>query len=489
VAEIGKVPFGRAGTGITRRDFVRAVLASSALYGIGCGSGSNYTPPTPPPSACGPLDCAIVGAGIAGLSAASTLMAAAKNVVVLEARNRVGGRALSDNSFATPVDLGAEWFSFVTPKSGGSPGQTNNALFDIAVSRGLPVFADTYPRVFYDIIPPPQPLPPSDPNVIDAIAVFTSMLELINSAATSGPDVSAAVATASLAAEKWYKLGAGIIAGEHGANLSSLSALDLYNLTQLGQSLTVPSHANQLIPSGMGNFISSFANGVPIRLNTPVSSISWDNPCGVQLTTPAGIVSARAAIVTVPLGVLASERLTFTPALPTDHQDAISGLPMGVVEKIALQFNKDVFNVADINTLATPLVDIVNNSFVQAQLWGKNVGICIVGSDLARELDAIGGNALIDYALATMESMFGSSVRGAFVKGNNSSWLNDPYSLGSYTYATPGAVPLRKALAVPVGNQVFFAGEALSVLKHSSLPGAYDSGQTAAGLVLGALEA
>jgi hypothetical protein len=50
-------------------------------------------------------------------------------------------------------------------------------------------------------------------------------------------------------------------------------------------------------------------------------------------------------------------------------------------------------------------------------------------------------------------------------------------------------VPLRKALAVPVGNQVFFAGEALSVLKHSSLPGAYDSGQTAAGLVLGALEA
>ena len=66
-------------------------------------------------------------------------------MLVLEARNRVGGRALSDNSFATPVDLGAEWFSFVTPKSGGSPGQTNNALFDIAASRGLQVFADTYP--------------------------------------------------------------------------------------------------------------------------------------------------------------------------------------------------------------------------------------------------------------------------------------------------------------------------------------------------------
>ena len=227
----------------------------------------------------------------------------------------------------------------------------------------------------------------------------------------------------------------------------------------------------------MGNFISTFASGVPIRLNTPVSSISWDNPCGVQLTTPAGIVNARTAIVTVPLGVLASERLTFSPALPSQHQDAISGLPMGVVEKIALQFNKDVFNVGDINTLATPLVDKVNNSFVQAQLWGKNVGSASSAATSRESSTRIGGSALIDYALATMESMFGSSVSGAFVKGNNSSWLNDPYSLGAYTYATPGAVPLRTALATPVGNQVFFAGEALSILKHGSLPGAYDSRQ------------
>jgi hypothetical protein len=192
---------------------------------------------------------------------------------------------VSDNSFATPVDLGAEWFSCVTPKNGGSPGQTNNALFDIAASRGLQVFADTFPRVFYDITPPPKPLLPSDPDVIDAKATLASMLALISSAATSGADISAAAATASLATEKWYKLGAGIIGSEHGADLSSLSVLDLFNLTQLGLPLTVPSADNRLIPSGMGNFISTFASGIPIKLSTPVSSISWDNPCGVQLTT------------------------------------------------------------------------------------------------------------------------------------------------------------------------------------------------------------
>ena len=248
MAEIKRLAFGRTAAGITRRDFVRSALASSALFGLGCGSGSNYTPPNPPPSACGSLDCAIVGAGIAGMTAAAALIAAGKNVLVLEARNRVGGRAFSDNSFATPVDLGAEWFHFVTPLNGGSPGRTNNALFDIAATRGLQVFADTYPRVFYDITPPPTPLPPSDPNVIAATATFASILELINAAATSGPDISAAAATASLAADAWYKLGAGIISTLHGADLDVLSVLDLFNFTQLGLPITVSSADNRLLP-------------------------------------------------------------------------------------------------------------------------------------------------------------------------------------------------------------------------------------------------
>jgi monoamine oxidase len=423
------------------------------------------------------------------MSAASSLIAAGKNVVVLEARDRVGGRAFSDNSFPTPVDLGAEWFNFVTPANGAAPGQTNNALFDIAASRGLQVIADTFPRVFYNVTPPPTPLPPNDPNVIAANKVFASMLALINAAATSGPDVSAAVATASLAEDAWYKLGAGIIENLYGANLNALGALDLSNLTQLGPPITMPSADNRLIPSGMGNFVATFANGLPIRLNTPVTSISWDAPCGVQLITPSGIIKATTAIVTVPLSVLASERLTFAPALPSQYQEAISGLPVGALEKIAIQFNTDIFKVGEINTVATPLVDKVNNAFVQAQLWGTNVGVCFVGGDLARTLVSASGTALVDFALATMESMFGSAVSGAFVRGKSSSWLSDPFSLGAFTYAPPGAVPLRTVLATPVANQIFFAGEALSILKHGTLPGAYDSGQAAARLVLAALGA
>jgi hypothetical protein len=70
----------------------------------------------------------------------------------------------------------------------------------------------------------------------------------------------------------------------------------------------------------------------------------------------------------------ASEGLTFSPALPSQYHNEISGLPNRPVEKIALQFNKDVFSVREINTLATPLVDKINDSFVQAELWSENVG-------------------------------------------------------------------------------------------------------------------
>ena len=191
------------------------------------------------------------------------------------------------------------------------------------------------------------------------------------------------------------------------------------------------------------------------------------------------MINASTAIITVPLSVLASERLTFSPALPSEYQDAISGLPMGVVEKIALQFNTDVFKVGEINTLATPLIDKVDNSFVQAQLFGKNVGICFVGGDLARSLVAAGATALVDFALASMVSMFGArSTCGA-------------EALVERSFQPGGVHLLFGACCSPrrrrEASQIFFAGEALSILKHGTLPGAYESGQAAARLVLAAL--
>jgi hypothetical protein len=115
---------------LSRRDFIKAVLASSALYAVGSSSSgwdvsAEGAGPISPGS--GPFDVAIIGAGSAGIGAAQILKQARKKFVVLEARDRIGGRTFTDTTSFPGIawDLGAQWFHQVTPKIGGRPDQTN----------------------------------------------------------------------------------------------------------------------------------------------------------------------------------------------------------------------------------------------------------------------------------------------------------------------------------------------------------------------------
>jgi len=472
---------------ISRRDFlVKSLLTSSALYGFGCGSGSSSgggPTPTPSPSpGPGPFDVAIIGAGIAGLGAANALLNAGRSVVVLEARNRVGGRAVCDNSFAAPVDLGAEWFhqGLVNP------------LLQHARIHGFTVVPDTFPRAFYDGT---RQLELTDPDVLAAVTLLLAMNEAIDdagNAAAAGkvPDVSAYTATQSFVSDPNYALVAGAIGAPHGAigntpgGLDRLSVLDLANFSDLTLTpLESGLGEEYLIPTGMGNFIATFANDVPISLDTPVTAVSWGGSDGVSIETPSGAVKAKTVIVTVPLGVLAAGKIRFDPVLPQGHQGAIDALPMGTVDKVWLQFPQDVFgDVPDINTLGSQFHPIRTDQFVLAKFWNTNVGLCLFGGGLAADLERQGTEAMVRAAYENMQKFFGTSIPEP-EKSVVNPWGTDPWSVGSYTYATPGHASARTALAVPLGNQLFFAGEGLSVYSHSGLNGAYESGQVAAELV------
>jgi monoamine oxidase len=80
--------------------------------------------------------------------------------------------------------------------------------------------------------------------------------------------------------------------------------------------------------------------------------------------------------------------------------------------------------------------------------------------------------------------LFGNGILSYYQSGLTSNWLNDPWTLGSYSNATVGHVAARQQLAVPVGDQVFFAGEALSIEHFQTVYGAYLSGIAAADQVL-----
>jgi len=229
---------------------------------------------------------------------------------------------------------------------------------------------------------------------------------------------------------------------------------------------------------------------VPLSLKTRVTGVTWGGSNGIQLATTAGTVRAQAVIVTIPLGVLAAGTPTFNPLLPPAYVDAIHGLPMNHIERVFLRFKRNIFGDVLPHTMITQLEDTRSVPVVRAKVWGQNVAMIFLGSNedptthpTTAELAHQGPQALIDFGLSVVEQAFPGAT-AQFAAGITSDWITGPYSQGSYTYAPAGHVPLRQVLSTPLHQQIFFAGEAVALLSHSSVPGAYETGQTAARNVL-----
>jgi monoamine oxidase len=447
----------------TRRTFLAgagAVVASGASPG-GCFAAD----------ACAEYDVVVVGAGIAGMAAAAVLQMAGRRVVVVEAMDRVGGRCVSDNTTFPGVvfDRGAQWFHQVL---------SYNPLYEVARTSGAGPVEDTGPRQAWD------------GTHYDAAATATveqdsAKLEGALEPAAQGvllgrSDVSAqhAVASAGIADLPLMQLAEALIGTlTAGANFDAISASDLENFTER------PSGDDYLLRSGMGNFIARFAKGLRIELNTPVRAIRYGGRNGVLVETSRGTVCARRAIVTVSTGVLAAEAIRFAPALPSQYVAAIDALPMGVFEKVALGFDRDIFGDVAPNTNIFPAQNSEDVPALIAKLWGSNVAVCYFGGRKGIAVEQGGVAAMKAYALETVRTSFSGATeyRAASVEP----WKINPWTRGSYSYARPGGAPARRFLATPLGGeQLYFAGEALSVHSYGTLSAAYQSGTATAKAIL-----
>jgi monoamine oxidase len=431
-------------------------------------------------------DAVIVGAGAAGLGAARALIKGGARVVVLEARDRVGGRAFCDNTtFPVPVDLGAQWFH---------QGLTNS-LRVIAQQAGYETVHDTFPRV---VCKGNKQLPADDLEALEFSTLAVAMDELIEKAGTSvaagnTPDGPASEVVKDLRQTSDYFGMASTAVNVFSGSMEDLSVLDFANFYNRAL-LPVSSGGGDefFIPYGMGNFIADFADGVQVELLTPVKEIWWGQPSGVLLKTASGtVIRAKAAIITAPVAVLAKGVIDFKPALDSAYTDAFSGLKMDTLTKFFLQFNSNVkFKVPNINSICVPLTEDTEGQdaevpFIITKIYGENVAMLFALGKLAKRLETDGEEAMLDYALRKMAGMFETPInRDNLVAMSHHSWLKDEWSLGCVSYAPPGGVPLRQTLARPINNQLFFAGEAVSVYAHSSVHGAYETGVTAARQIL-----
>jgi monoamine oxidase len=431
------------GPRLDRRRFLAALLASASLPSWARAQSGNP-------------DVVIVGAGAAGLAAAHTLAEKGLSFVLIEAKDRIGGRAFTDTaSFGLPFDHGCSWLH-----------QSNrNPFKPIAESAGFTLLPhdDAGEAVFVGERPA---------NAAELEAYGEAWDATINTIARLGSRIEDVAPAASIpVALPWSHVSNSWIGPmSMGADVDEFSAVDWYQLDS-----TAP---NLMIREGYGTLVAQYGRDVPVSLATPARTIRWGGD-GVAVETDAGTISAKACILTVSTGVLAAETIRFDPPLPAEKLAAIEGLPMGLLGKIPLQFQGTRFGLTPNDWLTYAATEEQVCYFLS---WPFDMDLMIgwVGGRFGWELSKGSEAEAVDFALGELRRIFGTDIDGHFVKGRFTQWANDPDMRGAYAHQRPGAARARNELAKPLAERLFFAGEATAGGMSMTCGGAFNSGVRAA---------
>ena len=232
------------------------------------------------------------------------------------------------------------------------------------------------------------------------------------------------------------------------------------------------SNQNKRIERGYGTLITAYAAGLDVRLDCPVTLIDHSGKL-LRIVTPRGELLARAAIVATPPGVIANEMLRFSPALPA-KLDAAANLPLGVADKIFLRIDNPEDLPIDTRVVGSRSTRETGSYTLRA--FGRPVIEGYFGGAFAASLEG----EIAPFAIEQIRNALGNDIAKRLTVIAESAWARDPLSLGSYSYAGPGAATARAALAAPVDARLFFAGEHCSRHDFSTAHGAYRTGVTAA---------
>ena len=405
------------------------------------------------------IDVIIIGAGVAGLNAARTLMTHGVSFVVVEAGHRIGGRAYSEQlANGSWFDLGCSYLH---------EGEINPIVplaheMGIALGDGQRYDLEHWHLAAGDRL--------ATPEKREGFRAFYASLDEAMAARIEDCPISDLIDWDSPFAPTY----AAVMTGLNAADVTEQSVLDYL---RSGFGLDYP------VGGGLGRLIAQWGAVVPVTLNCAVDRLEWRRG-QVTAHTQHGRVTAKRAIITVSTGILASSGLAFAPALPDMWINAIGGLPCGTLNKIGLGFAPGSFAPEDAGwhtNIESPIDPEADASCgFDINLDGPDQVIVFEGGSRGIYLERLGPQAMRDYALDAVTSRFGSAIESRLEGSITTAWHSEPLSLGSYAYATPGFMHARDQLRLPIEETLFFAGEATSKNHYGTCHGAYWEGARAA---------
>lgn len=423
----------------------------------------------------------VIGGGMAGVAAARALHDASFKVVLLESRERLGGRIHTNYSFGFPVDLGASWLHGVC---------NENPLAPVIGRLGLPLYRTSEDNsVLYDHDLESYALFDMDGNQVPQELVkkvgeaFETILQETDKVRKEFNEDMSVLHALSIVFERkpelrleglahkvlqWYLCRMeGWFAAD--ADTISVKCWDEEDLLPGGHGLMV---------RGYLPVIHTLAKGLDIRLGHRVTKITRRYN-GVKVTVENGkTFAADAAIITVPLGVLKSKRIKFEPKLPDWKEAAIADLGVGIENKIILHFG-NVFwpNVEFLGVVAETSYGC--SYFLNLHKAADHpVLVYMPAGQLARDIEKMSDEAAANFAFSQLKRILPEASPP--IQYLVSRWGTEIDSLGSYSYDMVGKPhELYERLRVPVDN-LFFAGEATSLSYPGSVHGAYSTGMMAA---------
>lgn len=429
-------------------------------------------------------DILIIGAGAAGLAAARELSRAGFKVIVLEARDRIGGR-INTHFDSWPIELGSEFVH-------GKPPET------LQIAERAHLKLQELPNRHWHM----------HNGVLTKSSEFWSKVEKLMGEMSryTGPDQNFAEYLdhykRKTPIEDIETIATLYVEGFHAAHADRISVYGLNHTNKAAEEIEDDKQFR--VENGYGPIAQSLhddavAAGATFKLSTPVVEVNWKRNQVEVVTSGSDKFKARRLIVTLPLTLLQSSgdpaaRVRFTPAL-NETRDAANRLAMGHVVKIVMRFRDSFWETLKLPGEDDGTVDLKDLTFIHAPAeslptWWTQFPVPApllvgwAGGTRADRLSLESDDALLDHALGSLSHIFRTSksfLEQRLAEFYTHNWHRDPFSAGAYSYIPVGGVDATPQLARSVDDTLFFAGEATNTDgHHGTVHGALATGLRAA---------